>query len=98
MKEESFKDEQGRTHTLTYLDNGVLDNESIIFNDEQGNLHQEEYKNNKLDSRCIRYPNGQIFLELYDDKGELIDLSYRDENRKTTVLWVRGKPTETTEK
>lgn len=97
MKEESFKDEQGRTHTLTYLDNGVLDNESITFNDEQGNLRQEGYKNNKLESRCTRYPNGQMFLELYDDKGELIDLSYRDENRKTTILWAR-KPTEATEK
>lgn len=61
MKEESFKDEQGRTHTLTYLDSGVLDEESITFNDEQDNLRQEGYKNNKLESRCTRIQTVRCF-------------------------------------
>ena len=88
-REESYRDEQGKSHCSTYDKNGILINKSISFSDKQGNFYNEVYKNDKIESRCIRYPNGISILEMYDDEENLTDLSFRDKKRNITILWEK---------
>ena len=88
-REESYKDEHGKAHYSFYDENGRLISKTISFFDKQGIYRDEVYKNNKIESRCIRYPNAMMILELYDDEEKLIDLSFRDENQNTIILWKK---------